>query len=350
MEVRMESDVPGGQIRWTQDGSLPDDRSAVLAGAPGVLTFSRSVVLRAAVWNDSGRVSAVETRSYLVLPDIQRQSGAGFPETWGIREGAVVRADYAMDPKVVLHPDYRERIVPALRSLPVVSLVADLSDLFDPKRGIYSNPLESGELWERPVSFEYLPTDGSAGVRVDCGIWIQGGWNRRPEESPKHSFRVVFRKRYGAARLGYPVFGAAAGEEFETLILRAGCNNTWLHWSGAERRRGDYIRDQWMRDTHRTMGHPAAAGRFVHLYLNGLYWGLYNLTERPAAAFAAAHLGGRADRYDARNGGNLLSGDDVAWQQLFALANAGVTNSATYAAIGELLALDRKSTRLNSSH
>jgi hypothetical protein len=171
---------------------------------------------------------------------------------------------------------------------------------------------------------------------VNCGIRIQGGWNRRPAESPKHSFRLLFKSRYGPAKLRYPLFGPGVNK-FDTLVLRGGCNNTWLHWSGEERRRGDFIRDQWMRDTLAAMGHPSPRGRFVHLYLNGLYWGLYNPCERPSAPFAAAHLGGGPKDYDSRNADKILSGDDAAWKKLMALANAGLGGAREFQAIHEYL-------------
>lgn len=44
---------------------------------------------------------------------------------------------------------------------------------------------------------------------------------------------------------------------------------------------------------------------FVHLYVNGLYWGLYNPSERPSAPFVAAHLGGEPEDYDVRNGEHI---------------------------------------------
>ena len=36
-------------------------------------------------------------------------------------------------------------------------------------------------------------------------------------------------------------------------------------------------------------------GTFVHLYLNGLYWGLYNPVERPESSFWADTFGGGKD-------------------------------------------------------
>ena len=51
-----------------------------------------------------------------------------------------------------------------------------------------------------------------------------------------------------------------------------------------------YVRDQLARDLHRAMGQVAARGRWVALYLNGAYWGLYNLTERINESFLATHF------------------------------------------------------------
>jgi hypothetical protein len=85
------------------------------------------------------------------------------------------------------------------------------------------------------------------------------------------------------------------------------------------------------------MDHPSARGIFLHLYLNGLYWGLYNLTERPSGPFVAAHLGGKPDDYDVRNGDHILEGDDAAWKQLMGLANAGVAGEREFAVIERLV-------------
>ena len=58
-------------------------------------------------------------------------------------------------------------------------------------------------------------------------------------------------------------------------------------------------------------GRTASHGDYAHLYVNGIYWGLYNPTERPTAAFAASYLGGDRDEYDALNDGVVLDGDNA---------------------------------------
>ena len=338
IELTLTTGIPGTEIRFTTNGAppTPDFGQRWTRSLP----IRRTTVLRAAAFVQGQRVTDIATRTFLFSADILQQTGTGAPGTWGTNNGAPVIADYEMDPEIVNHPAYRDELPRALRALPMVAITLNPPDLWDPAHGIYSNPRQTGDAWERAASVEWLPVARTNAFQIDCGIRIQGGWNRRPEESPKHAFRLAFRKQYGPGRLRHPLFPGAGTTEFQTLILRAGCNNSWLHWNGEERRRGDYLRDQWMRETYAAMGHPSARGRFVHLFLNGLYWGLYNLAERPDEHFAAAHLGGKPRDLDARNADNLLSGDDTAWRELFRLANAGLREPAAYHAASGLLDID----------
>lgn len=334
-EVAISSAAVDAKIYFTTNSSLPSPASGVPLTKP--LRITTTTVLRTAGFKDGQLATEIDTHTFIFPADVLTQTGTGFPKHWGQNNRQPVPADYEMDPEIVKDSAYRGTLVDALKQLPTVSLAVAPDDLFGPARGIYVHPLESGADWERAASVEFIRHDGTKGFQADCGLRIQGGWNRRPEESPKHAFRIVFRKKYGPGKLKYHLFPDAGVNEFDQLVLRAGCNNSWLHWSGEERRHGDYLRDQWMRDSQASMGHPAARGLFVHLYLNGLYWGVYNLTERPNEDFAADHFGGTAEDYDCRNADNVLEGDEVAWKRLFARANAGVKGDQEYAAIQELL-------------
>lgn len=265
---------------------------------------------------------------------VWEQAGASMPTSWGIRDGWNVPAWYRVTPP----PDApaRESLERALQALPVLGLEMRVDDLFGAATGIYTHPMESGDAWERSGRLVWMPSPGNSNAPVPVGVRIQGGWNRRPEESPKHSFRLVFRARHGAPKWNVALFGGAP-EGFDQLILRAGNNHSWLHWSAAERRRADYLRDAWMRASHAAMGHPAARSRPVHLFLNGLYWGVYELCERPDGKFAADAWGGREKDYDARNADKTLSGDDASWKQMFGLANRGIRDAEDYRRLGEHL-------------
>lgn len=335
--VTLSTRTPGARIYYTTNGAVPSETE----GSPyrGSIALGTSTILRAAAFRPGFAPTEILTRSYLFPGDVPHQTGAGFPTSWGLTNGQPVAADYRVSREISENPIYREELLKGLKAIPTLSVVTAANNLFDPATGIYSNPLKSGSEWERPASAELIYPDGRAGFQIDCGLRIQGGWNRRPEECPKHSLRLVFKKQYGTARLQFPLFGRTGPGEFDTLVLRGGCNNTWLHWSGPERLRGDYLRDEWMRETSAAMGLPAARGQFVHLYLNGLYWGLFNLAERPSAPLIAALQGGTAADYDSRNADKVLSGDAKAWNMMFSLANRGLADDASYRAIGELLDL-----------
>lgn len=46
------------------------------------------------------------------------------------------------------------------------------------------------------------------------------------------------------------------------------------------------------------MGQPYTRGRYYHLYLNGMYWGLFQTEERPDADYAETYFGDGDDDYD----------------------------------------------------
>lgn len=334
-DLTISTEARDATLYFTTDGSPPAPGNGRLFKEP--IRIGHTTAVRAAGYRGEIRVTEIDTHTFIFIADVLNQTGAGAPPTWGTSDGKAVIADYEMDPEIVTNAAYGRELPEALRSLPSLSLVLTAGDLYDPLRGLYPNPKENGEDWERATSAELIQNDGTKGFQVDCGLRIQGGWNRRPEESPKHSFRLAFRKKYGAGKLKFPLFADQGPVEFDNLILRAGCNNSWLHWSGTERHQGDYVRDQWMRESYAAMGHPSARGMFVHLYLNGLYWGVYNLTERPDEDFAAQHLGGKAKDIDARNSDKILSGDDVVWKELFTLANGGLHEPKRYDAARKLL-------------
>jgi hypothetical protein len=90
---------------------------------------------------------------------------------------------------------------------------------------------------------------------------------------------LLFKDKWGVSRLNFPLFGNDATDSFDSVTLRADANDGW-QWSGAG---GEalYARDMWSRMALRDMGQPASDGSRVHLYVNGVYWGLYNPASGP---------------------------------------------------------------------
>ena len=328
-------------ILYTLDGSIPDLNNGTIYTEP-ILVDSTTIV-RAAV-TKSGTTSPVTTSSYIFPSKVRNQpeQPEGYPSHWGSfsNEPGYAPADYGMDPDVFDHPSYKDELVSALMSIPAISLSTNKDNLFslspDPETGgIYIFTGESsegmGKGWERPFSVEYILPDGIDGFQVDCGVRIHGGASRLPEKNPKHSFRLIFRDEYGPKKLNFDLFGESATSSFNTIVLRAGFNQTWLHWDNTQRERAQYINDSWAKDIYRKMGNNAAHNKFVHLYLNGMYWGLYNISERMDDDFMDYYLEGGKEDFDViKDYAEVAEGNSVAWDAMMQLAGAGLSDAWSY--------------------
>jgi hypothetical protein len=340
-QLVLSPQTAGATVRYTTDGSEPTAATGLLYGGP--LQIRGTVAVRAVVFKPGALPSRPVTHTYIfpALVLAQPEDPPGFPATWGNASNFpdnIVPAYYRMEPEIVNDPAYAPDAEEALRSIPTVSLVTDVDDLFGPQRGIYSHTAESqtlyrGLLWERACSIEFIPTGGEAGFQVNAGVRIHGNASRNPAKTPKHSFRLFFRRDYGPSRLEYPVYPESPVSSFNTLVMRGDFNNSWLHWAPTQRQRGTRIRDGWVKETWRDMGHEGSHTRYFHLYLNGLYWGIYDFGERIDAAFAANYFGGERTDYDAMASKPTaaIDGDAIAYQAMVsAVRSRDMTDLANY--------------------
>jgi hypothetical protein len=337
LSVTISTTTPGATIYYTVDGSEPTPSNGLLYDEPLEIEGSASravVTLSAAAFKNGQDPSPSATSTYIFLDHVPSQPSDpdGFPSQWG----PAPTADYAMDPQIVQSPTYRGLIRDSLSEIPSMSLVTDVSDMFGPN-GIYSNSLRHGDEWERVASLELLFPDGQTGFQVNCGVRIIGGASRKPGTTPKHSFRIVFRAIYGPSKLDFPVFADAQTNKFDALILRSNLTHSWLHPRATSRKRTQFLRDQFVRNTQLDMRRLSSHGTFVHLYVSGHYWGLYNLMERPNGDFISSYLGGVEEDYDVLNSGEAIDGDRNAWETMMALANDGLSRDSDYRRIQEYL-------------
>jgi len=343
-DLEIATETEGASIRYTTDGSTPTETHGTLYTGP--LTVTTTTLLRAMGYKEGYYSSNVDTHSYIFLDDVITQDNTpeGFPAVWKGGSGDPdLPADYEMDPEVTEDPLYKDKIRESLMSIPTISLVTDIDNLYDRNTGLYQNPERHGAAWERPVSVELIYPSGKKGFQVNCGLRIQGGHTRLPEKSYKHSFRLAFRSEYGPGKLDFPLFPEPdSTEEFDTIILRAHGNQAWTHhngFRGDNRGRAQYVRDQFAKDLQGQTGAPYVHNTYAFLYLNGVFWGLYNPTERATAGYGEAYFGGDKDDYDALNSGELLDGNSTAWNQLMGLVNSSLQSMENYQKIAEVLDL-----------
>ena len=338
--------TPDATIYFTLDGREPTQADGQAYSMPLDITGkpSRAVVtLRAVAYRARYLPSSVATFTYIFPDHVLTQPIAplGFPTNWV--SSVTTRGDYEMDPQVLGNPRYASMARQALTNLPTVSIVMKVEDLLGSARGVYTRRNDTNQ---QPASAELIWPDGRKGFQVNCGLEIQGGSSTdnagNDWKSKKLSMRLLFKGDFGAGKLEYPLFANSVARRFDTLILDAGLNMVWNHMTDADQRnRAQYVRDQFMSDLQMAVGGVAPHGQFVHLYLNGLYWGLYDMHERPDASFSAEHFGGEKEEYDVlkHTGTTLVDGNLSAWNAMISTARSGLTNNSRYEALEQFLDL-----------
>ena len=178
---------------------------------------------------------------------------------------------------------------------------------------------------------EYILPDGTPGFQEDCKIEVHGNASRRPARMHKHSLRLTFSSTVGKPKLEYPLFPQSDVETFNKLVLRACFTDSWalVSWSSGRYRPNDsmYMRDVWMKDSMREMGNASGNGDFVHLYVNGLYWGLHDLTERYEDDWYADHIGGETEDWEVN--ADILTPGPL-WNSMISTLNGNITDNAVY--------------------
>jgi hypothetical protein len=350
IETLVTTSTLGASIIYTTDGSPPSllngtrvDASNPNASPTAVIGINTTATIRAAAFRDGLEPSRAVTHTYLFLSDVIRQpaSPPGLPDVWDGQSEAPIPADYEMDPQVVNDPAYSDEIIQGLKSIPTMSIVMDPDDLFGTRNGIYVNSGDRGDKWEKPTSLEIIETDGDS-FQANTGILIHGYSWRFHSNTPKHSFRLEFNKKYGPSKLEYPLFPDAPVTRFDSIVLRAQGGRAWAGLQ--EPHQAQYIRDVFARDTARDMGKIDGHAAYFHLYLNGLYWGLYHAVERPDAQMGEEYFGGSDEDYDALNRrtttNEAIDGDLDRYNEMIALANRGVTSPEAYAQMQRYVDLD----------
>ncbi len=334
LTVAITPSEEGMAIHYTTDGSVPTTESPLYTDP---LKLKETTLLRACeVWDET-TLSPVTTASYIFMESVLNQPNTpeGYPSSWGKYTdiSGTAKADYEMDPEMTNDPVLRPKIIQGMRELPILSIVTDKNHLFNHTKdeqtgGIYiftGPPVgdATGHGWTRPASAELIGGPQGHDVQIDCGLRLHGGHGRLAEKNPKHSFRLVFKSEYGPGTLEYPLYGETGAQKFNQLVLRCHFGNSWQHWGGGGNSKAQYTRDLWARKMQRQMGHPAVDGIHVHLFLNGMYWGLYNIAERVDDQYGKEHLGGKKSDYDVikieESGGNhheAAEGNMEAWNQL----------------------------------
>ncbi len=339
--VAISCATSGATIRYTLDNTTPTETNGAVYTTP--LTISTTTTVRVRAFK-SGLVSSnTDTQTYVFVSDVPAQVYATAPAGWPIPGAAQLNGQtmrYGF--QTALKSQYTtQQLTDALNQVPSLSIVTDQGNLTDQATGIYSNADQKGDAWERAASVEYLPPGNVTGFHINCGLRIRGGASRG-DYAPKHSFRLYFRSQYGDGTLKFPLHGTAGTDEFQTIDIRSEENYSWANDVSSPQNENTQVREVFCRDLEGALGQPQTRSRYLHVFLNGQYWGLYMTEERAQEDYGATYFGGTSDDYDVVQTSNhpnftyeLASGTPDAWQQTWNLARACAANptNANYFAL-----------------
>lgn len=289
-DLVLTTTTPGATIRYSTDGSEPGPANGLVYS--NALRIATNAVLRAAAFRTGFAPSIIRTHTYL------------FGQSAAILSLPVLSLVTATNNLIGSN---------GITGISVSNYVSGVWTALGPSD--YDNNLKFGLPWERPVSAEFIRSADNGGFQIDCGLRVNGSDYTRPRYTPvsKFSYRLYFRGDYGEKQLNYALFPTSPLQSFDAVTLRAGHNDI----------SNPFIKDELSRRLHADMGHSAAQGTFVNLFVNGVYKGYYNPTERVDEDSMAAWDGTGSDWDRITIGSVVQTGDNASWTELRNIFSTG---------------------------
>lgn len=199
--------------------------------------------------------------------------------------------------------------------LPIMSLITEPKNFWDNEIGIYTkgtNGLSFWNVtanywqdWERPVNVKYFESNQTKAFELDAGIAISGA---RRNLQPK-SFRLFARSKYGAEFINYKLFPNKEARNFSSLILRNG---------GYPDFKSSLIRDGLIQTlASHEMDVEYQGYQPCVLFINGKYWGIYNIREKQNEEYLKENNGVDPVNLDIlENNMEVVEGDSIHYQNM----------------------------------
>lgn len=266
--LNISSETDSGIVRYTLNGSKPTSVSKIFKSS---IVINKTTVVRAICFKPKCIPSSIITQTYLINENV---------------------------------------------GIPVLSLAIDSLNLWDEHIGMYTigtNGIEKygvtanyHQEWGHPVSVEFYENDGTNdGFSVNGVIKVAG--ERR--NMLQKSFKIQIKEKYGTDEIQYPLFSEKDIRSFKWLFIRN---------SGYSDFRFTMMRDGIV---HSLIGSALdidyLAYKPVILFINGQYWGLYNLREKTNEKYLATNHGVDPVNIDmVENKGVINAGEINDWNSL----------------------------------
>ncbi len=240
---------PGGVIRYTTNGNLPN-ASSPLYNSP--ISITHTTAVRARVFSATSCPSETVTNTYFINLDCK---------------------------------------------LPVYSIALDSADLWDYNTGIFvkgpnaspNSPYLGANYWqdwEKYMSLEYYDKQKNRAFKFNAALSITGGWSRRFYQK---SLEVKLNDRFGLSKIQYDLLPDKSWiTKWDDFLLHNTGNDCFVA----------HIRDPIMERLMRGTNSDYTSYEPCLLYINGAQWGVYYTKENDDDNFVKAEYGYRKDQID----------------------------------------------------
>ena len=157
------------------------------------------------------------------------------------------------------------------------------NDLWNEHWGIYETSRKDHQV---PAKLEYFNEEGGVEFELQAGVKLFGSTIFQLAQKP---FSITIHNKYGDEILEYPLFKDKRIGTYKEFVLRNGGNDFYQ----------TMFRDGFTATLGSEMSHiQYQAYKPVAVYLNGDYWGLYNVREKMNEHYLESNYGVSPDRVD----------------------------------------------------
>lgn len=233
---------------------------------------------------------------------------------------------------------------PAYKDIAVVSLISNPENLFGYENGIYvagkvfddnkenmantegfnsnkpfANYFMAGKGWRRDTHIELFDADRTLLRRENMQLGIQGNYSTNHNQK---SFALFKKESKGAE----PNRKSADDKGVLDGIISSGSTSLSLRAGGNKDLYSTKIRDAFAQSLvkNRTVGSLRAVP--CQVFVDGEYWGFYNLEERVDPGYVCANYGLSADNVILLKYGHVLAGEESDLQKFADLVNYAATH------------------------
>lgn len=312
-------------IHYTVNGSTPTAQSELYASPLWLneTLYSKSNIYKVQTANDELFYAPESVQHCITL------RAAAFDDE-GRRVGSVVTQSY-----------FIRSLGCDTHDLPVMAISADSLELFDYERGILvpganfdpadpywtGNFYQSGREWERLVNVEFYEPSDNSGINQQAGLRTHGGTSRRQTQK---GLKIYARDEYGKKRFKHKFFESIPNESFKHLVMKP-FSYQWFNYG---------IQDDICNRMAANLDVESIASRPMVLFINGEYWGIYYLKEKPDAHYLEDHFGNEDTEYNVVSNwyGYQVDGDTTGFVEMMRwVKDCDLTQEEQYARINEMI-------------